>query len=366
MTSPAIAAAALSKLTEQVRAAAAGRRPLRIRAGGTKDFYGNPTVGELLDPREYSGLVAYEPTELVLTARCGTPLALIVSALDERNQMLAFEPPHFGAAATVGGCVAAGLAGPRRGAFGPGAGGIRDFVLGAKLLNGRGEVLSFGGTVMKNVAGYDVSRLLAGSLGTLGVLLEVSLKVAPRPVAEETRSFELDESAALNQCTARAGKPWPVSATAWHAGRLHVRLSGAASAVALACKAFGGERMTAADGAAFWACIREQTQPFFRQQPPLWRMSLPATAAPLALPGEQLIEWGGALRWLVSGAEAASVRGRAAGLGGHATLFRGNPGSIAAFTPLPSALARIHARLTAEFDPMGIFNPGRMYANAPG
>ncbi|HXQ32220.1 MAG TPA: glycolate oxidase subunit GlcE [Steroidobacteraceae bacterium] len=366
MSSSADAAAVLSTLTDQVRAAAAGRRALRIRAGGTKDFYGNRTTGELLDPREYSGLVAYEPAELVLTARCGTPLASIASTLDERGQMLAFEPPHFGASATVGGCIAAGLAGPRRGAFVPGAGGVRDFVLGAKLLNGRGEVLSFGGTVMKNVAGYDVSRLLAGSLGTLGVLLEVSLKVAPKPVAEESRSFELDETAALRQCAAWAGKPWPVSATAWQAGRLHVRLSGAASAVALACTAFGGERSAAADSAAFWAGIREQTQPFFRRQVPLWRMSLPATAAPLELPGEQLIEWGGALRWLASGADVASMRARAATLGGHATLFRGNPGSISAFTPLPPALARIHARLKAEFDPMGIFNPGRMYADASG
>jgi glycolate oxidase FAD binding subunit len=366
MTSPADVAAVLSGLTEQVRAAAAGRRPLRIRAGGTKDFYGNPTTGELLDPREYSGLVAYEPTELVLTARCGTPLVLIASVLDERGQMLAFEPPHFGASATLGGCVAAGLAGPRRGAFVPGAGGVRDFVLGAKLLNGRAEVLSFGGTVMKNVAGYDVSRLLAGSLGTLGVVLEVSLKVAPKPVAEETRSFELGEAAALDQCATWAGKPWPVTATAWYGGRLHVRLSGAASAVALACDAFGGERTGAADGAAFWAGIREQAQPFFRRQLPLWRISLPATAPPLALPGEQLIEWGGALRWLASGADAAQTRARAAALGGHATLFRGNPGSAGAFTPLPPALARIQARLKSEFDPMGIFNPGRMYADAPG
>jgi glycolate oxidase FAD binding subunit len=359
MSSPATAAAVLSTLTEQVRAAAAARRALCIRAGGTKDFYGNPTSGERLDPRGYAGLVAYEPTELVVSARCGTPLAAVEAALAERSQMLAFEPPHFGAAATVGGCVAAGLAGPRRGAFALGAGGVRDFVLGAKLLNGRGEVLAFGGTVMKNVAGYDVSRLLAGSLGTLGVLLEVSLKVVPQPVAEETRSFALEEAAALGECTAWAGKPWPITATAWHAGRLHVRLAGARSAVALAA-----ERLATEAGAAFWAGIREQTQPFFRTPRPLWRVSVPATAPPLALPGEQLIEWGGALRWLASDAGAASVRARAAALGGHATLFRGNPGGIAAFTPLAPALARIQARLMAEFDPAGIFNRGRMYADA--
>jgi len=345
--------AALNGLVERVRAAAAAGTPLAIRAGGSKDFYGNDSFGERLDPRPYAGIVAHEPTELVITARCGTPLAELEAVLDAAGQMLAFEPPHFGAAATVGGCVAAGLAGPRRAS----AGGVRDYVLGCKLLTGRGEVLAFGGTVMKNVAGYDVSRLAAGSLGTLGVITEVSLKVLPKPVAEQTRRLELDEAAALQRMNEWAGRPLPISATAWRDGVLHVRLSGARAAVAEAQKSIGGE---AVDGAALWPALREQTDPFFAGEAPLWRLAVPGTAPPLALAGAQLIEWGGGQRWLRSDAPAAQLRARAAACGGHATLFRGGP-RHEVFTPLAAPIAAIHKRLKAEFDPAGIFNPGRMY-----
>jgi len=242
----------LDELREQVRAATAARAPLVIRAGGTKDFYGNATEGQRLDPRGYTGIVAHEPTELVITARCGTKLAELEATLDAAGQMLPFEPPHFGAAATVGGCIASGLAGPRRAS----AGGVRDYLLGAKLLTGRGEVLAFGGTVMKNVAGYDVARLAAGSLGVLGVITEVSLKVLPKPVAEATLRLELDEAAALKRMNEWAGKPLPVSATTWHDGVLQVRLSGAGAAVTEAQSKIGGE---AVDGAALWHGLREQT-----------------------------------------------------------------------------------------------------------
>ena len=343
----------LERLQEQVRAATASRSPLAIRAGGSKDFYGNETRGELLDPRGYAGIVAHEPTELVITARCGTPLAELEAALDAAGQMLPFEPPHFGPAATVGGCVAAGLAGPRRSS----AGGVRDYVLGAKLLTGTGEVLSFGGTVMKNVAGYDVARLAAGSLGVLGVITEVSLKVLPKPVAEATLRLELDERAALTKMNEWAGRPLPVSATAWRDGVLHLRLSGARAAVAEAQQTIGGQLV---DGSALWLALREQTDAFFAGEAPLWRLALPSTAESIDLPGAQLIEWGGAQRWLRSDAPAGGIRACAAARGGHATLFRGGARRDV-FTPLPAPLAAIHGRLKAEFDPAGIFNPGRMY-----
>jgi len=343
----------LDELREQVRAATAARAPLVIRTGGTKDFYGNATEGQRLDPRSYAGIVAHEPTELVITARCGTGLAELEAVLDAAGQMLPFEPPHFGAAATVGGCVAAGLAGPRRAS----AGGVRDYLLGAKLLVGSGDVLAFGGTVMKNVAGYDVARLAAGSLGVLGVITEVSLKVLPKPVAEATLRLELDEAAALKRMNEWAGQPLPVSATTWLDGILQVRLSGARAAVAEAQAKIGGE---AVDGAALWHGLREQTDPYFGGDAPLWRLALPSTAPAIDLAGAQLIEWGGAQRWLRSEAPAAEIRARAAACGGHATLFRGGERRDV-FSPLPAPIAAIHQRLKAEFDPAGIFNRGRMY-----
>ncbi|MBK9244783.1 MAG: glycolate oxidase subunit GlcE [Burkholderiales bacterium] len=343
----------LERLQEQVRAAVAARTPLHIRAGGSKDFYGNQIHGELLDPRGCAGIVAHEPTELVITARCGTRLAELEAALDAAGQMLPFEPPHFGPAATVGGCVAAGLCGPRRAS----AGAVRDYLLGARLLTGGGEVLAFGGTVMKNVAGYDVARLAAGSLGTLGVITEVSLKVLPKPVAEATLRLEFDEVEALRKMNEWAGQPLPVSATAWRDGVLHVRLSGARAAVAEAQRKIGG---SAIDGAALWHGLREQTDAYFAGDAPLWRLAVPSTAEPLALTGAQLIEWGGGQRWLRSDAPASEIRARAAACGGHATLFRGGERRHV-FTPLPLPVEAIHKRLKAEFDPAGIFNPGRMY-----
>lgn len=352
-----------ARLVDQVRSAASACRALKIEAGGTKAFYGNPTLGERLDPRECAGIVAYEPSELVVTARAGTRLAELESALAAQGQMLAFEPPHFGDDATVGGCIAAGLAGPRRAATGVASGGVRDSLLGVTMLDGRGAILAFGGTVMKNVAGYDVSRLMAGSLGTLGVVLEASLRLVARPAAEATLSLELDERAALDRCTAWLGQPLPVSATAWAGGRLHVRLSGATSAVAAARSAFGGDTLAADAAASFWSAIREQTAPYFDREGPLWRVSLPANARPLELQGPQLLEWGGALRWLYARDGAAAVRGRAAALGGHATLFRGERIGIPAFTRRPAAVAQLEARLRAQFDPAGIFNRGRMHAD---
>ncbi len=349
----------LTALAETIRAAAADGRGLRLRAGGTKDFYGQSLAGEVLDLRPHAGIVAYDPTELVITARCGTPLAEIEAALAEHRQMLAFEPPRFGDGATLGGVVAAGLSGPRRAA----AGAVRDFVLGVRMMDGRGHELAFGGRVMKNVAGYDVSRLMAGSLGTLGCLLEVSLKVLPAPVAEATLKLELPEGRAIDTLNAWAGKPLPISATAFTDGDLGVRLSGAAAAVREARAKLGGELVDPDRAASFWTGIREQTDPFFGGDEPLWRLAVPSASPPLGLGGRLLVEWGGGLRWLKTGADARTIRERAARAGGHATLFRGGDKAVGVFQPLAPAVATIHRRLKAEFDPHGVFNRGRMYAD---
>ena len=345
----------IAGLSERIRAAAARKTPLRIRGGGTKDFYGEPCAGEALDTRPLAGIVDYEPTELVITAGAGTPLADIEAAIRARGQMLAFEPPHFGAGATLGGCVAAGLSGPRRAS----AGAVRDFVLGVRILDGRGDSLRFGGTVMKNVAGYDVSRVIAGSLGTLGLVTEVSLKVLPVPVAEITLRLEKSAAEAIALMNEWGGRPLPISATCHCDNLLTVRLSGAAAAVRTARDRIGGEEVS--DAAAFWTAVREQTLPFFAGAQPLWRLSVKSTTPPLNLPGPQLIEWGGALRWLAGDGDARLVREAAAYAGGHATLFRARDKAAGAFQPVTPTLATLHRRLKAAFDPAGIFNPGRMY-----
>jgi glycolate oxidase FAD binding subunit len=333
-------------------------RPLRIRGGGTKDWYGQRLDGDVLDTREYTGIVDYEPTELVITARCGTPLAEIEAALAERGQMLAFEPPHFGAGATLGGAIASGLSGPRRAT----SGAVRDFVLGCTLLDGKGDVRSFGGQVMKNVAGYDVSRLLAGSLGTLGLLLDVSVKVLPRAPREATLVFDgVAEIDAIRRLNEWAGRPLPISASCWHDGVLMVRLSGAHAAVDAAIRSLGGDVMP--DCAGFWESVREQHHAFFDGDMPLWRLSVPSTVGAIVLGSPQLIEWGGAQRWLRAPGDAATaerIRATVRAAGGHATLFRGGDKSVGVFQPLAPPIARIHERLKAGFDPAGIFNPGRM------
>jgi glycolate oxidase FAD binding subunit len=344
----------LQSLQDRVRAAAAARTSLQIRGGGTKAFYGNETRGETFDVRAHAGVVDYAPTELVVTARSGTPLAQLESLLGQHHQMLPFEPPHFGEGATVGGAIAAGLAGPRRIA----AGGVRDFVLGARLLDGRGNLLTFGGRVMKNVAGYDVSRTLAGSLGTLGVITDVSLKVLPRPVAEQTLLFEFDEASSIRHANEWAGQPLPISATAWFDGQLYVRLSGAAAGVQAAHAKLGGA--TVPEAALLWAELREQSHRFFqRADSTLWRLAVPPATPPLGL-GPTLAEWNGGQRWLWSDAAADTLRARVEAVGGHATRFRSDDRQHV-FHPLPPALADIHRRLKNEFDPAGIFNPGRLY-----
>jgi glycolate oxidase FAD binding subunit len=344
----------IAEIAERVRDHAQRKTPLRIRGGGSKDFYGEQSLGEALDMSAYRGIVAYEPKELVLTVRAGTPLAEVERELAAARQMLPFEPPHFGAGATIGGAVAAGLSGPRR----PYAGAVRDFVLGTRIVNGKGEDLSFGGRVIKNVAGYDVSRLMAGSLGTLGVITEISFKVLPRPPAEATLAFEMDEATAIEQVNRWAGMPLPLSATAWEAGRLRVRLSGAQTAVDAAKGKMGGETIDAGD---YWTSLREHRLAFFGQDRPLWRISVPQACEPLALPFAPLVEWGGGLRWVSGDVDPLAVRSTAERAGGHATLFRGGDRRVGVFHPLKGPILKIHKRLKDAFDPAGILNPNRMY-----
>ena len=366
---------ALAHLIDRIQTAQAAGAQLCIRGGGSKDFYGEDPQGEPLDTRVLEGISSYEPTELVVTARCGTRLAELEAVLAERGQCLAFEPPHFATAAgapseaTVGGMVAAGLAGPSRAAVG----GVRDFILGATVVSGRGEVLSFGGQVIKNVAGYDVSRLMAGSMGSLGVIAEVSLKVLPIAPATATVRFEMDQAAALKRLNEWGGQPLPVNASAWWDGTLVLRLRGALAAVQAALarmKKEGGVVIEPELASPFWSGLRNHSDEFFTkaltavQANPavaLWRLSVPQTAAPLKLAGELLVEWGGAQRWLLSSQPAALVRDAASQAGGHATLFRSQDKSAGVFAPLLSPLDQIHRDLKKSFDPTGLFNPGRLY-----
>lgn len=351
----------LQQLIERVRDA---RGPLAIRGSGSKDFYGEAVHGEPLDTRALSGIVSYEPSELVVTVQAGTPLIELEAVLAEQGQCLAFEPPRFEAHGTVGGMVAAGLAGPARAA----AGGVRDYVLGATMVNGRGEALAFGGQVMKNVAGYDVSRLLVGSLGLLGVICEVSLKVLPIAPARATLEFHVDEADALQRLNTWAGQPVPLNASAWRDGRLYVRLAGAGAAVDAATRRLGGDRVDPATADVLWLGLRDHVGTFHcraheavAQGLGWWRLSVPSTASPLALRGDTLIEHGGAQRWLVTDLPAAQVRAAAERAGGHATLFRALDKSAGVFAPQRAPLDRLHRTLKQAFDPRGIFNPGRMY-----
>jgi glycolate oxidase FAD binding subunit len=349
----------LTALREQVMSAHQERRPLRLRGSGTKDFYGEETHGgsaaTVVDLRAYRGIVDYEPSELVITARCGTPLAEIESALSQRGQFLAFEPPAFGGNPTLGGVIAAGLSGPRR----VYAGAARDFVLGVTLLDAHGETLRFGGQVMKNVAGFDVSRLLCGSLGILGIITEVSLKVLPRPRAEETCRFEMTASQAIEAFNHWSGQPLPIAGAAWCAGVAWLRLSGATSAVRAARVRLGGEHVEAELASQWWNSLRHCTHPIFSSST-LWRLSVPDTTPPIDVPGEPLIDWGGALRWYAG--DVARLREQAVGAGGTAMCWNGVVPRGTRFHPLSPTVATLHRRLKDRFDPHGIFNPGRMIA----
>jgi glycolate oxidase FAD binding subunit len=312
---------------------------------------------------------SYEPSELVVTVGAGTPLDELEALLASQGQCLPFEPPHFSPGrATVGGMVAAGLSGPARSS----AGSVRDFVLGMTLVNGKGEVLTFGGQVMKNVAGYDISRLMAGAMGTLGLIAEVSLKVLPVAPAQATLRFEWAQERALQQLHAWGGQPLPLNASCWvedsGVPMLYLRLRGAMAAVESACRALGGDRIDPEQAGSDWDACRDQRLPWFEDlgERDLWRISVPQTAPVLALPEPPLVEWHGGLRWVRADAQAgAAVREAAAAAGGSATLFR-HPTGVAGlprFDHVPSPIDRIQRELKRQFDPAGIFNPGRLFAH---
>lgn len=350
----------LSELIARIREAAAHGSPLRIRGGGTKDFYGEQPEGELLETRSLSGIVAYEPSELVVTVRAGTPLAELEASLAASGQCLPFEPPHFGPEATVGGMVAAGLSGPARASVGS----VRDYVLGLHLVNGKAEHLVFGGQVMKNVAGYDVSRLMVGAMGTLGLITQVSLKVLGRPTAEATLRFGMSQGQALKQLNEWGGRPLPLNASRWHDDVLHVRLRGAVAAVDAACASMGGERVDEVIAAREWNQCREQQLPWFDDpvEHELWRLSAPQTAPELPLSWPTLIEWHGAQRWVrAEVGQGEAMRAIVARAGGHATLFDSPRPATGRFHPLAPPIAHIHRELKRQFDPALIFNRGRQY-----
>jgi glycolate oxidase FAD binding subunit len=374
-------------LSECILAASQTGTALRIRGGGSKDFYGNPGLGRVIETRGLRGIVSYEPSELVVTVGAGTPLAELESTLAAQGQYLPFEPPHLGepGVATVGGMVATGLSGPARAA----AGSVRDHVLGVTMLNGRGQLLRFGGQVIKNVAGYDVSRVMAGAMGCLGLLVDVSLKVMPIPRAEATLAWDIGQADALAQLHRWGGQPLPLNASCWVKDetdggreRLFVRLRGAVAAVEAACTrmladrpANGACRLDSAQTQGDWRLCRDLQLPFFGAPPDpdavLWRLSLPQTAPVLELPWPQCVEWQGAQRWLWAPLSAARrLRDLASQAGGYATIFRASNRDRSSqnqvferFSPLAPPLDRIHRQLKAEFDPAGVFNRGRLYAN---
>jgi len=340
-------------LLEQVRDAYHAKQALQIRGGGSKQFYGRCKQGKLLGISRHQGIVEYEPSELFITARAGTPLAELESVLNEAGQMLPFEPPHFAKSATVGGMVACGLSGPRR----PYAGAVRDAVLGLRCINGKGEMLQFGGQVVKNVAGYDVSRLMSGAMGTLGVLLELSLKVLPRPAEEITLVQEVRVGQAIEQMNRWASKPVGLTAACYDEDRLYLRFSNNRAAEIIV----GGDVVN--DGEGFWRSIREQTTSFFHGDQDLWRISLPPATPPLQISGSCLIDWGGAQRWLRTKCGVTEIRSICKKVNGHATLFRTSISDNMEFQSLDAAMQKLHLRVKKAFDPEHILNPGRLFAD---
>jgi glycolate oxidase FAD binding subunit len=337
--------------------ARSAQRPLYINAGGSKrHLVGRDCSARILDVSGHTGIVQYQPGELVITARAGTPLTQLTDVLHEQGQMLSFDPPLFDGKATLGGTLACNLSGPAR----PWSGSVRDMVLGVKLINGKGELLNFGGQVMKNVAGYDVSRLQAGALGTLGVLSEISIKVLPRHEHCLSLSYEMTAQEAVDTMNQRAGQPKPLYGAFWMDGSLHLRLAGAADAVRHTAKQWGGQSLAADE--PIWDKLREMALPFFAGDAPLWRFSIKPTAPVNPALGNTLIDWCGAQRWVRGDHDSALLQEIAAAGGGHVSLFRGGDRSGEVRSPLSTVEQRLQQRLKHSFDPDGILNPGRLYS----
>jgi len=352
------------ELQQQVEQAAVDKIKFNIVGNNTKSFLGVINEAPALDVSAHSGIVSYEPTELVITARAGTTLREINAQLLDYDQTLAFEPPTFGSDATLGGTVACALAGPAK----PYLGGTRDYILGCKILNGKGQILQFGGEVMKNVAGYDVSRLMTGAMGTLGVLLDISVKVLPKVKSELTLSATIELEKAIQDMQALAGLGLPITASTYIDGTLHTRLSGTDTAINAAANQLNSSLNTntvnTSDNADLWTQLREHTHPFFQNQSSLWRISVPALTKPMELDGNWLYDWAGTQRWLFTDVAANTVRSQCESVGGHATLYRASDElkrSTGVFHPLPSSLLKLQQRLKHEFDPHSIFNHQRLF-----
>ncbi len=345
-----------SDIAAQIQQAASQQKGVRLQGGGSKSFYGRELESDLqpVSISGHRGVVNYEPTELVLTVRAGTSIREIKEVLSEKSQVMAFDPPEFSGNATIGGTLAAGFSGPCR----PYAGAIRDHILGTHIINGKGEYLRFGGEVMKNVAGYDVARLMAGAMGTLGAIMQVSLKVLPKAQCSRTYVLEKSPDEALQMMNSLGDSPIPLAGACYREGRVYVRLSGSEAGVHSAAERLGGE--TSADADQIWAQLRELNHPFFDNVLPLWRVSVPALTW-LEIEGDCLIDWGGQQWWIFSEQPAKEIRLAANRAGGHATLYRGGDRRGEVFHPLSGALANLHANIRRSFDPNGIFNPGIQY-----
>ncbi|MCW9055928.1 MAG: glycolate oxidase subunit GlcE [Gammaproteobacteria bacterium] len=345
------------QIQHQLEQAVNHKTPVKLCAGNSKNFYGRKAVGDTLDMSAHRGVINYEPTELVITVRAGTPLKELQQILDAENQTFGFEPPSYGDTATIGGTIACNLSGPRR-AF---AGSARDFVLGSKIINGKAEQLHFGGEVMKNVAGYDVSRLMCGAMGTLGALLELSIKVIPKPESELTLVHELTATESLKKVHQFGRQALPISATCFDANKLYFRLSGSAGALTAARKLIGGDEVASGDN--YWQQLKEQQSTFFKTDQNIWRLSLVSNAPILNLSGKTLYEWNGAQRWLVSDEDETVIRNKVAKQGGHAVCFRQHKKTEHVFHPLETGLFKMHRQLKQAFDPDSLLNPGRIYAD---
>jgi len=348
------------QLQSQITQAYQDRTPLQIVGGNTKAFYGNASHGEIISTTEHQGIVEYDPRELVITVRSGTTLKQVQQVLAEQGQMLGFEPPTFGGSATIGGTIACGFSGPRR----PFAGSARDFVLGCKILTGKGEVIEFGGRVIKNVAGYDVSRLMVGALGTLGLLMEVSIKVVPMPESEITIVMPANVNEALDIMNARAGQPIPLSAASYDGETVILRFSSTENGIKAARDKISGDILH--HGNDYWRQLNEQVHFFFADEYPLWRLSLAPATLHLGVPGSWLFDWGGALRWLKTDASIRDVRDAVAAEGGHATLFKNKEYWLqdddqSVFHPLSPSLMKFHHKLRTAFDTHKILNRHRLY-----
>ncbi len=344
-------------IKEQVLNAVQLQQPLNIVGGNSKSFYGRKSEGDKLEMSEFSGIIKYEPTELYITVKAGTPLVEIIDVLKQQGQMLAFEPPLINSNTTIGGIVATGLSGPRR----PYTGSVRDFVLGIKCINGLGQIMTFGGQVMKNVAGYDLSRLLTGSLGTLGIILEISLKVLPIPKFEMTGRKAMSYSEAIKTMNELSSKTFPVSAACYNKQYLYVRFSGIEKGIVSAIKTLGFDEYPGDE--QWWQELRDFQLPVFTDNKLLWRLSLPSTSQLELKDDAFLVDWGGAQYWWASEQEADEVFSIAKKAGGSATLFKGGDQNGEVFQTLPSEIQKLHVGLKQAFDPHRILNPGKMYAS---